>query len=252
MADRKQEILDAALELADDKGLAAVSMRAIAERTGVTPMALYPHVGSKAALLDGMLGVVVGQIVVDERPALDSASGWRDRLRVLLRGARQLTHRHPWVAALVFSVPSATGESAGGVDLFYTTLLDAGVPPAEVPRVERLVTTFAVGYGASEVGGRFGGADPDVRARRGRLRGTPLPGHAAVARWLERPIDWDADFEADVDDILRLVEAVAAGRSAHGEQQRADDDHRGPGEPGDAAGGGGPGGQDSPRGGTQA
>ena len=185
MADRKQAILDAALELADDKGIEAVSMRALAERTGVTPMALYPHVGSKAALLDGMLGRVVGQLVADEGPALYSVLDWRKRLRMLLHGARQLAHRHPWASALVFSRPSATLESASGVDLFYTTLLDAGVPPAEVPRLERLVTTLAFGYGASEVGGRFTREESDVRIRRGQLGDAPLPGHKAVIRWLE-------------------------------------------------------------------
>jgi AcrR family transcriptional regulator len=252
MADRRQEILDAALELADDKGLDAVSMRALAERTGVTPMALYPHVGSKGALLDGMLGRVISQLVSDEGPALGLGLDWRERLRVFLRGARQLAHRHPWAATLAFSRPSATAESAGGVDLFYTTLLDAGIPPAEVPRMERLVTTLALGYGASEVGGRFGPGDVDVRVRRGQLSGAELPGHIAVARWLEGPFDWDAEFEADIDDLLRLVEAVVAGRSAHGEQERADDDHRGSGEPGDGSGGGGPGGQDLPRGRSEA
>jgi AcrR family transcriptional regulator len=177
-------------------------------------MALYPHVGSKAALLDGMLGRVVSQLVSDEGAALGLGLDWRERLRVLLRGARHLAHRHPWAAALAFSRPSATAESAGGVDLFYTALLDAGVPPAEVPRLERLVTTLALGYGASEVGGRFGPADSDVRVLRGQLGGAQLPGHTAVARWLEAPIDWDAEFEADIDDLLRLVEA----RSVPGEQ----------------------------------
>jgi AcrR family transcriptional regulator len=247
MADRRQEILDAALELADDKGLDAVSMRALAERTGVTPMALYPHVGSKGALLDAMFGRAIRQLAADAGPLLDPGLGWRERLRLLLRGARELAHRHPWATTIAFSRPSATVDSASAVDLFYTTLLDAGVPPAEVPRLERLLSTFAFGYGASEVGGRFGPRDPDVRARRRQLR-AQLPGHTAVARWLEGPVDWDAQFEADVDDLLRLVEAVAAGRSAHGEQERADDDHRGSGEPGHAAGGGGPGGQDLPRG----
>jgi AcrR family transcriptional regulator len=252
MADRKQEILDAALELADDKGLDAVSMRAIAERTGVTPMALYPHVGSKAALLDGMLGRVIGQILADEGSTLDSVLDWRERLRLLLRGARQLAHRHPWLAALAFSRPSATADSASGVDLFYTALLDAGVPPAEVPRLERILTTLALGYGASEVGGRFAREEGYVRARRGELGDAPLPGHKALIRWLMAPADWDAEFEADVDDLVRLVEAVAARRSAHGEQEGADDDHRGAGEPGHAAGGGGPGSQDLPGGGPQA
>jgi AcrR family transcriptional regulator len=217
MADRRQEILDAALKLADDKGLEAVSMRALAERAGVTPMALYPHVGSKGALLDGMLGRVVGQMVTDEHPAWDSAADWRERLRVLLRGARQLAHRHPWAAALVFSRPSATADSAAGVDLFYTTLLEAGVPPAEVPRLERLVTTLAVGYGASEVGGRFASEEGFVRSRRGQLGDAPLPGHKALLSWLGAPADWDAEFAADVDDLVRLVEAAAA-RSVPGEQ----------------------------------
>jgi AcrR family transcriptional regulator len=218
MADRRQEILDAALELADDKGLEAVSMRALAERAGVTPMALYPHVGSKGALLDGMLGRVVAQMVSDERPAWDSAADWQERLRVLMRGARQLAHRHPWAAALVFSRPSATADSAGGVDLFYTTLLDAGVPPQEVPRLERLVTTLAVGYGSSEVGGRFASEEGFVQARRGQLGDAPLPGHKALIRWLEGPADWGAEFEADIDDVVRLVEAAAARGSAPGEQ----------------------------------
>ena len=216
MVDRKQAILDAALELADDKGLEAVSMRALAERTGVTPMALYPHVGSKAALLDGMLGRVIGQLVADEGPALDPS--WRERLRMLLRGARQLAHRHPWAAALAFSRPSATADSAGGVDLFYTKLLDAGVPPAEVPRMERLLTTVALGFGASEVGGRFAHEGGYVRARRGELRDAPLPGHKALIQWLEVPVDWDAEFEADVDDLVRLVEATAARGSVPDEQ----------------------------------
>jgi AcrR family transcriptional regulator len=218
MADRKQEILDAALELADDKGLEAVSMRALAERTGVTPMALYPHVGSKAALLDGMLGRVISQMVADAGPLPGADVDWRERLRMLLRGARQLAHLHPWMAALAFSRPSTTADSAGGVDLFYSALLDAGIPAAEVPRLERLLTTLALGYGASEVGGRFARTESDVRARRGLLGDAPLPGHKALIRWLETPVDWDAEFEADVDDLVRLVETTAARRSVPDEQ----------------------------------
>jgi AcrR family transcriptional regulator len=218
MADRRQEILDAALELADDKGLEAVSMRALAERTGVTPMALYPHVGSKAALLDGMLGRVISQMVADAGPLPGAGVDWRERLRTLLRGARQLAHRHPWMAALAFSRPSNTADSAGGVDLFYSTLLDAGVLPADVPRMERLLTTLALGYGASEVGGRFARTESDVRARRGQLDDAPLPGHKALIRWLETPVDWDSEFEADVDDLVRLVEAAAARGSVPDEQ----------------------------------
>jgi AcrR family transcriptional regulator len=212
MADRRQEILDAALALADERGLAAVSMRAVAERTGVTPMALYPQVGSKAELLDGMLERLLTELVPPVATPAADASGqdWRVRLRALAHAFRKLAHGHPWAATLLFSRPSVTPDAARVVDLVYTNLLAAGVPAPEVPRVERLVSTYMIGYVASEVGGRFGTGD--ARARRGlatAVRAKALPGHAALARWLEPRVDWDAEFEADLDDLMRLIEAAA-------------------------------------------
>ena len=232
MADRRQEILDAALALADERGLAAVSMRAVAERTGVTPMALYPQVGSKAELLDGMVerllsellpaGAAAGESAAAE-PGSSSVAGavpaagadgedWRVRLRALAHAFRKLAHGHPWAATLLLSRPSVTPDASRVVDLVYTNLLAAGVPPPEVPRLERLVSTYMIGYVASEVGGRFGPAD--LRLRRGlvgAVRAKALPGHAALARWLEPPVDWNAEFEADLDDLMRLIQAAAKG-----------------------------------------
>jgi AcrR family transcriptional regulator len=215
MADRRQEILDAALALADERGLAAVSMRAVAERTGVTPMALYPQVGSKAELLDGMVERLLTELVPAEAAPAADADGqdWRVRLRALAHAFRKLAHGHPWAATLLFSRPSVTPDAARVVDLVYTNLLAAGVPPSEVPRVERLVSTYMIGYVASEVGGRFVSGELNPRARRGLVqagREGALPGHAALARWLEPKVDWDAEFEADLDDLMRLIEAAAA------------------------------------------
>jgi AcrR family transcriptional regulator len=216
MADRRQEILDAALALADERGLAAVSMRAVAERTGVTPMALYPQVGSKAELLDGMVERLLSELIPPgAAPAADAdGQDWRVRLRALAHAFRKLAHGHPWAATLLFSRPSVTPDAARVVDLLYTNLLDAGVPAPEVPRVERLVSTYMIGYVASEVGGRFVSGELNPRRRRGlvgAVRAKALPGHAALARWLEPPVDWDAEFEADLDDLMRLIETVARG-----------------------------------------
>jgi AcrR family transcriptional regulator len=226
MAERRQEILDAALALADERGLDAVSMRAVAERTGVTPMALYPQVGSKAELLDGMVERLLSELVppgaaAGESPAAEpgpaaAADGqdWRVRLRALAHAFRKLAHGHPWAATLLFSRPSVTPDAARVVDLVYTNLLAAGVPAPAVPRVERLVSTYMIGWVASEVGGRFVSGELNPRARRGlvgAVRAKALPGHAALARWLEPPVDWDAEFEADLDDLMRLIETAAKG-----------------------------------------
>ena len=205
MEGRRQEILDAAVAIADERGLDAVSMRAVAERTGVTPMALYPHVGSKAALLDGMVGRLLAELRVPESPGQD----WRERLRALTRSGRALAHRHPWASTLLFSRPAATTDAVRVVEQIYAVLLDAGVPAAEVPRLERLASTLILGFAASEVGGRFAAAEPGSRERLAVPRADALPAHAALARWLSLPVDWDAEFDADVDDLLRLIEMAA-------------------------------------------
>ena len=75
MADRRQEILDAALGLADEGGLDAVSMRAVAQRVGVTAMALYPHFSGKEALLDGLVGRVLADLPRPDRTG-HGRSGW--------------------------------------------------------------------------------------------------------------------------------------------------------------------------------
>ncbi|MEU6352949.1 TetR/AcrR family transcriptional regulator [Streptomyces sp. NPDC047072] len=209
MSGRREEILDAALVLADERGLKAVSMRALAERVGVTPMALYRHVKDKGALLDGMVGRLLSALLpadeVRERP-------WEERLNALAYACREVTQRHPWAAHLLFSRPAVTPDAVRAVDIIYVALIDAGVPEADVPRLERLVSTFVIGFAASEASGRFAPGPVDPRGRRGQLPDGDLPGHARLAAWLDLPVDLTAEFEADLADIRRLIVAAARQR----------------------------------------
>jgi len=201
---RKEEILDAAVALADLHGLDAVSMRAVADQVGVTPMALYPHIGSKAELLDAMQGRVLGELL-----PLEAAAGWRDQLRRLAHASRALARRHPWVGGLMFSRPSVAPDAVRVTDAIYQALLDAGVPAADVPRLERMLSTFVLGYALSETGGRFGPGAQDPRGTRGQLPDGALPGHTRLTRWLSEPADWDEEFAADLADLELLIEALA-------------------------------------------
>ena len=90
------EIVTAAIELADTAGLEAVTMRRVAQVLDVAPMSLYTYVPGKAELLDLMLDTVYRQM-----PRADHAGEpWRTRVDAIARENRALFDRHPWVAAV--------------------------------------------------------------------------------------------------------------------------------------------------------
>lgn len=84
-------VLEAAVALADEAGLEALSMRRLAEDLGVVPMALYKHVANKDELLDGMVDVVIGEIA-----PVAARAGWKNAVRLRVLSARQALLRHPW------------------------------------------------------------------------------------------------------------------------------------------------------------
>ncbi|WP_253908458.1 TetR family transcriptional regulator, partial [Arthrobacter sp. H41] len=68
-------VLAAALELVDDEGLNALSMRRLGHKLGKDPMALYRYAANRDALLDGLTELVLGQLNIP--PVAD----WQDQLR---------------------------------------------------------------------------------------------------------------------------------------------------------------------------
>jgi AcrR family transcriptional regulator len=199
--DRKRRILDAALELADERGVAGVTMRALAQKLDVTAMALYPHIGDKDGLLDGLVDRMLAELL----PAIPVVGTAEQRLLAIAHAARNLARRHPSAYALLLSRPSVTPDAVRVVDAIYSALLELGVPGREVPRVERLLSTFTLGYATSEVNGRFSAGTLNPRGRRAQFLDDDVPTHRALSEVLDRSPDWDAEFEADLQDLLTLL-----------------------------------------------
>ncbi|GAA0371087.1 hypothetical protein GCM10009530_21560 [Microbispora corallina] len=152
----RAEIVDATWGLAAERGLPAVTMRAVAERLGVTPMALYRHVGDKRGLLDGLVERLLGAI-----PTPDPALPWRERLTALAAGIRALARAHPDLFPLLFQRPAVTPAARVPRDAAHAALREAGLPEEEAVRAERLLSTFILGFAASEAAGRFDHLDAD-------------------------------------------------------------------------------------------
>ena len=99
----RESVLAAALRLADEQGLNAVTMHAVAKCLRVTPMALYRHVDDKNALLDGLVEVLLG-----ECPLPPPDVPWDERLTALAAGIRDTARRHPTAFPLLLTRPAVT------------------------------------------------------------------------------------------------------------------------------------------------
>jgi AcrR family transcriptional regulator len=94
-------IVQAAIELADEGGPAAISMRKIAAKLRVGTMSLYWYVPSKDDLMDLVLDAVRGEIDLPHPVAGD----WRQGLAEFARNTRTVMLRHPWMVSFASSGP---------------------------------------------------------------------------------------------------------------------------------------------------
>ena len=104
----RDRVLRAAVALADQSGIEALSMRSLAQDLGVVPMALYKHVANNEQLLDGMVDVILGEI---DPPA--GGAAWRPAVRLRILSARRALMRHPWASRVIESRPRPTPAPGG-------------------------------------------------------------------------------------------------------------------------------------------
>jgi AcrR family transcriptional regulator len=99
----RERVLQGAVEVADAGGIGALTMRGLADHFGVEAMSLYYHVDNKAALLDGAVEQVIGEIMT-EVAELDGPSpeeDWKAALRLRILTARSVLLRHKWAPAVI-------------------------------------------------------------------------------------------------------------------------------------------------------
>jgi AcrR family transcriptional regulator len=99
----RERVLHTAVDIADREGIESLTMRNLAHHLGVEAMSLYYHVENKAALLDGVVDVVISEIMeevstVESPPPEDD---WRTALRERILAARRVLLRHKWAPALI-------------------------------------------------------------------------------------------------------------------------------------------------------
>lgn len=112
-------IVSAGIEIADVRGLAAASMRKVADRLGVGAMTLYGHVPGKEDLTALMVDAVYSELYDGDVEAARRLGDWREAMRYVARQNWALSVRHPWL----FDVRSSRPVLGPNVSRKYETEL---------------------------------------------------------------------------------------------------------------------------------
>jgi AcrR family transcriptional regulator len=134
-------IVTAAIELADEDGLEAVSMRRIGQRLGVEAMSLYNHIPNKDAVLDAMVDLLVGQI---ELPPDDAS--WRDAIRGRAVAARRVILAHPWAPRLIAARSTTSRSILGYLDGVVGAFAAAGFSNQLTHDATHLISSRVLGF----------------------------------------------------------------------------------------------------------
>ncbi|MEU4659886.1 TetR/AcrR family transcriptional regulator C-terminal domain-containing protein [Streptomyces sp. NPDC023723] len=138
-------VIRAALELLDEKGLDALSTRAVAQRLGVRMNTVLWHVKTKARMLELMADAVVGEIPLDDLPARPD-----QRVRELARRYRRALLAHRDGAALVVGTYAADPHTLRFAETFVTAFLDGGRSEREAAWTVWTLLYFTLGLTQEE------------------------------------------------------------------------------------------------------
>jgi len=134
-------IVKTAIRLADQGGLGAVSMRAVAREVGTSAMSLYTYVPSKAELLDLMSDTALGELSTD----YGASGAWREAIEASVRDVWALFERHPWMVQ-ISSARASLGPHTFEAFEAHCGLFDGlGLTAVEISRLVGAIDGFVRG-----------------------------------------------------------------------------------------------------------
>jgi AcrR family transcriptional regulator len=201
----REQVVMAAVELADRDGIGSISMRRLAQELGVEAMSLYTHVRSKDDLLDGMVDAVISMIPADADADADAAD-WRTSLRRMALGARSVMLRHPWAPGTVETRTALGPAGIAYANAVLGILREGGFSIAQAHHALHILGSRVLGF-AQAVFDDSADPDPEAAASLPDEFAAAFPYAAEMALAVTHggalgPCDDDGEFEFALDFIL--------------------------------------------------
>lgn len=141
----RAKVIAAAIELADEIGVEALTIRKLADKLDVGAMTIYHHVPSKEEIIDGMVEVVFAAI---EKPPSDV--DWKTAMRQRCISARQVLNRHKWAAPLMESRMSPGPANLSHHDAVVGCLRNGGLSIQMAAHAYAILDSFVYGFAFEE------------------------------------------------------------------------------------------------------
>ncbi|MDO0913968.1 TetR/AcrR family transcriptional regulator [Streptomyces sp. DT2A-34] len=142
------QIVEAAVRVADAEGLESVSMRRVAAELGTGAMSLYRYVPGKAELLDLMLDRVQRP---SENPADLGDGSWRSALEAMGRATLDLYRRHPWLLQVNQSRPILGPRALDGMEKVLDRIKPMGLTDRELVSAIIMIDGYVVGAARTQL-----------------------------------------------------------------------------------------------------
>jgi AcrR family transcriptional regulator len=206
----RDQVLRAAVSLADEGGIGALSMRKLGQALGVEAMSLYNHVAGKGDLLDGMIDVVFGEI------GLPDGDGWKQGMRRRAISAREVLGRHRWAIGLMESRRSPGPATLRHHDAVLGCLREAGFSVELTAHAYSLLDSYIYGFALQEASLPFDTGEEAAQVAQDISAmmpggGYPYLAEIAAVHVLQPGYQYGQEFETGLDLILDALER-AAGR----------------------------------------
>lgn len=147
----RQGLAGAALDLVDEVGLQTFSMRTLAERLGVSPMALYNHVASR----DELLGLVVDRLGEEMQVRSLVVRTGLQRVPPLARSIRSAYLAHPAAVVLIQTTTSTSAATLAPIEEALAAFIEAGMDPFGARSAWVGLIALVTGHVSYQLNGHF-------------------------------------------------------------------------------------------------
>jgi AcrR family transcriptional regulator len=145
-AHTRDQVVDAAIGIADAEGLAAVTMRRVATEIGAGAMSLYTYVPTRDRLLD----LMVDRVGAAARP-VEITGDWRADLLSLAGAQRELMLAHPWLPAALPNRRLTGAHMLAYLEQGLAALAPTGLDGPTKMEIIALITGFVATYVTGEL-----------------------------------------------------------------------------------------------------